>query len=350
VLFLERDTEWYASNRDDRAPAGCRVELYGSVAELRRRFREEVAAADAAIVGSYVPEGVEVLRWVLDTARGLRLFYDIDTPITLAQLAEGRETYLTPESVRELDGYLSFTGGPLLGRLEREFGAQVALPLYCSVDPEAYAPEQQAPQRDLGYLGTYSADRQPTLDRLLTEPARAWPEGRFVVAGPCYPELDWPRNVERIEHVAPGQHRAFYGSLRFTLNVTRRDMIESGYSPSVRLFEAAACAVPIVSDVWSGIEEFFEPGSEIVLATSSEQVLELLRGVRDEERRAIGERARARVLRQHTALHRAKQLEGYVLELRAGRLGAGRAAASAGPRSRRAEGRAAEVPAKAVDS
>src|SRR5207253_6090561 len=108
----------------------------------------------------------------------------------------------------------------------------------------------EVPQRwDLGYLGTYSADRQPALDQLMLQPARRWPLGRWVVAGPQYPaSLDWPSGVERLEHVSPDQHRGFYSAQRFTLNLTRAAMLRAGYSPSVRLFEAAACGTPIISD------------------------------------------------------------------------------------------------------
>lgn len=335
VTFLERDVPWYASNRDAPEPQGCRLELYDSLEQLRERFSGLVQDADAVIVGSYVPDGAEVTRWVVETARGLTFFYDIDTPITLEKLRSGEPTYIAPATIPALDAYLSFTGGPALETIERGLGAKCALPLFCSVDAELYRPREFAPYRDLGYLGTYSADRQPTLDMLLTEPARRIPTGRFIVAGPCYPAREWPPNVERVEHVAPGEHPDFYGSLRYTLNVTRADMVKSGYSPSVRLFEAAACGVPIISDLWSGIEEFFEPNAEIFLARSSADVYRILTELPEDERRRTAEQARDRVLRHHTALHRAQKLEHYVEELRAGREGALRASRSRSPRARR---------------
>ncbi|HET9954803.1 MAG TPA: glycosyltransferase [Polyangiaceae bacterium] len=319
VSFLERDMPWYAENRDEHNPEGCTVALYSSIGELEEQHRDMVRNADAVIIGSYVPDGQEVMDWVLSTARGLTLFYDIDTPVTLERLRRGEATYLNRDSVRRLDAYLSFSGGPVLHQIESELGARLALPLYCSVDAARYVPTGDQPARDFGYLGTYSADRQPTLDRLLTEPARHWSEGRFVVAGPCYPQTEWPDNVQRIEHIAPGDHPSFYCSLRFTLNVTRADMIQRGYSPSVRLFEAAACGVPIISDAWSGLEEFFTPGSEILLPRSGPDVLKILRGMPESERREIGQRARHRVLNRHTSLHRALELEHYVTELQAGR-------------------------------
>lgn len=314
VLFLEHDKPWYAANRDCPKPPYGRTELYEGWDDLRDRFAADVGNADLVIVGSYVPEGVRVGSWVTQTARGTTAFYDIDTPVTLAKLARGDTEYLSHELVGRYDLYLSFTGGPTLDRLEREFGARRARALYCSVDPELYFPEQRAPKWDLGYLGTYSVDRQPTLQRLLLEPAARWPAGRFVVAGPQYPaELAWG-SVQRIEHLPPAEHRGFYNDQRFTLNVTRADMIAAGYSPSVRLFEAAACGVPIISDWWDGLDTLFVPGEEVLIARSADDVLGYLHDLSEEERRAIGGRAREKVLTAHTAAHRVLELEGYAAE------------------------------------
>jgi len=315
VLFLERDVPWYASNRDMPRPPYGRTELYTSLEDLRARFTADVRQADLVIVGSYVPQGVEVGQWVQRTAQGVPAFYDIDTPVTLAKLARGDYEYLTPDLIPGYRLYLSFTGGPLLRRIERELGSPAARPLYCSVDPELYMPRTSEPRWDLGYLGTYSEDRQPTLNHLMLKAAREWRGGRFVVAGPQYPaSVQWPPNVERVEHLAPPEHAAFYNSQRFTLNVTRADMVQAGYSPSVRLFEAAACAVPIISDVWDGLDTLFIPGREILLSRSSTETLGFLRELSEKERRTLGAQARARVLAEHTAAHRAQGLETYALE------------------------------------
>ncbi|HEV7990601.1 MAG TPA: glycosyltransferase [Gemmatimonadaceae bacterium] len=318
VLFLERDVPWYAGNRDLSAPPYCRTALYASIPELESRFARDVQRADLVIVGSYVPDGIQVGEWVTELAEGVTAFYDIDTPVTLARLANGGTSYISTELIPRYDLYLSFTGGPTLGRLERELGSPCARPLYCAVDPSLYYPEPVAPRWELGYMGTYSDDRQPTLDRLLLQPARCWEDGRFIVVGPQYPaEIAWPHNVERREHLPPSEHRAFYISQRFTLNVTRADMIAAGHSPSVRLFEAAACGTPIVSDWWEGLDELFVPGKEIVVARDADDVLRLFHEVAEPERRAIGERARRRVLAEHTSAHRAAELETHVCAARA---------------------------------
>ncbi len=308
VLFLERDVPWYASHRDLTDPDFCRLEYYRDLRELAG-WRGEIAAADAVVVGSYVPDGIEVGEFVQAHARGLAAFYDIDTPVTLAALASGDCTYLSPALIPGYGIYLSFTGGPMLGVIERRYRSPAARALYCSVDPDAYYPVDAAQRYDLSYLGTYSDDRQAMLQRLLIEPARRLPDHRFVVAGPQYPEsIDWPANVERIEHLAPAQHAEFYSASRFTLNVTRADMITAGYSPSVRLFEAAACATPIISDNWPGLSTLFEPGREIILADSADTVVAALAT----DAAALGRAARARILAAHTAVHRAAELEGFL--------------------------------------
>jgi spore maturation protein CgeB len=320
LLFLEREVPWYAEHRDLPNPGYTRLGLYRSLAELRRRFADAIASADCVVLGSYVPQGIAVGRWVLETAAGLTSFYDIDTPVTLAKLERDDCDYLARELIPRFDFYLSFTGGPMLDLLELEYDARSARALYCSVDPEHYFPTRAPKKWTLGYLGTYSADRQTALERLIMTPACLLPQMSFVVAGPQYPPaVVWPPNVARIEHLPASRHRAFYNSQRFTANLTRADMRAAGYSPSVRLFEAAACATPVISDDWAGLNQFFVPEEEILIAKSTADVLEMLRGISPRQARAIGERARQRVLAEHTAEHRAEEFELAVAEARDGK-------------------------------
>lgn len=320
VLFLERDTPWYATHRDLPTPPYGNTRLYSNFTELKDCFDAAIRSADLVIIGSYVPDGIDVGTWVMARARGITAFYDIDTPVTLSKLAQKDYEYLSPALIPQYDLYLSFTGGPLLAHLQRDYHAQRARPLYCSVDPELYYPGDDNHEYDLGYLGTYSSDRQPPLETLLVEPARRLPLQRFVVAGPQYPKaLRWPSNVRRIEHLPPSEHRSFYNAQRFTLNITRAAMARAGYSPSVRLFEAAACSVPVVSDAWVGLDEFFTPDREIFVCRSTADALQILSETRDYVRRRAGEKARRRVLRAHTPAHRAQALETYVDEVAAGR-------------------------------
>jgi spore maturation protein CgeB len=315
VLFLERDVPWYAGNRDMPDPPYGRTRLYSGLAELKESYTRAVRDADLVIVGSYVPQAVQIGEWVLLEANGVTAFYDIDTPVTLAKIERGDNEYLTRALIMRYDLYLSFTGGPTLTRLEKLYRSPRAQVLYCSVDPLNYFPEDLPKKWDLGYIGTYSEDRQPAMEALMLGPAQTATEKSFVVAGPMFPEtVNWPGNVERIEHLPPCEHRSFYNSQYFTLNLTRRDMVLAGYSPSVRLFEAAACGTPIITDYWRGLHDAFEPGREILVAQTGDDTLKFLRETTEEQRLAMSERLRARVLRQHTCIDRAKQLEQYVLD------------------------------------
>jgi spore maturation protein CgeB len=316
ILFLEKDVPWYSPHRDMPAPDFCKVGLYKTNEELKNNYKKEVAEADVVIVGSYVQQGVEVGNWAIETANGVTAFYDIDTPVTLAKLERKDYEYLDPNIIPKYDLYLSFSGGPILKHLEDHYGSPMARALYCSVDPDLYYPEDQPKTWKLGYLGTYSDDRQPTVEELLNKPAANFSSEKFVVAGPQYPEdYTWSKNVERIDHLPPAEHRKFYNSQEFTLNVTRQDMIKAGYSPSVRLFEAAACGVPIISDYWDGIHSIFEQGTEILIARSSDEVEEYFRNTSESQRKEIGENSRQKVLKFHTARARAKELINYVKEV-----------------------------------
>jgi spore maturation protein CgeB len=312
VTFLERDVPWYARNREFDHQPYCSINLYSTLDELKDRFSSVIAKADAVVVGSYVPEGVAVGRWVTCTAKHVTSFYDIDTPVTLAKLRDGTCEYLSYDLIRKYQLYLSFTGGPTLEFIERRLGSPCAFPLYCSVDAKLYRPESVDKRWDIGYLGTYAPDRQSKLDRLLLGVARQSTSKSFAVAGPQYPEsIQWPANVEHIYHLPAMDHRRFYNSQRFTLNLTRRDMVQAGYSPSVRLFEAAACGIPILTDEWPGLDRFFQPHSEILPVATTADVISYLK-MPDERRKQIGENARRRTLRFHTAAVRAQEFERYV--------------------------------------
>lgn len=319
VVFFEHDLEWYRDNRDLPRPDFCRVQLFEEWEAVVPRARRELADADVGMVGSYFPDGIPAVDELQQSKVPVKAFYDIDTPITVTALRErGATDYLTAEQVAGLDVYFSFTGGPVLLELENRFGAPRAVPLYCSFDPERYRrwPARKRFACDLSYMGTYAADRQPKIEEFFCSPARRLPRQRFLLAGPQYPKpLQWPANVRRITHLNPRWHPAFYSASRLTLNVTRRDMVQAGYSPSVRLFEAAACGAAIVSDNWPGLDAFFHPGEEILLPTSAGDVVRYLTEYSDGELQQIGERAQERVLAQHTSERRAQEFEACVAEV-----------------------------------
>ena len=314
VLFLEREQPCHAEHRDLAEPDWCRLEFYTGE-RGHEAFADRIAAADAVIVGSCVPDGRAVGRFVQATARNVTAFYDIDTPDTLAALSRGACAYLDADLVAGYGLYLSVTGGPTLTRIERRWGSPAARALFCTVDTDLYRPVRTRRRWDLSYIGTYSPDRQPTLQRLLLEPARRAPELRFAVAGPLYPDtIHWPANVERFDRVGPADQPGFYGASRFTLTVTRADMIAAGHSPSARLFEAAACETPIVSDRWDGLENFFRPGRDILLPEGANEVVQILRDMPETRRLAIATGGAARIRGSHDAYARATQLEDYLME------------------------------------
>ncbi|HLK31660.1 MAG TPA: glycosyltransferase [Terriglobales bacterium] len=314
IVFFEKNLEWYASNRDLPDPAFCEMRIFEQWRAVLPQVRRELSGCDVALVGSYVPDGISAIREVLESTAAVKAFYDIDTPVTVAQLREtGTTDYLQGDQIPGFDLYFSFTGGPMLRELEERFGARRALPLYCSVDASEYRPwpVHKRYESDMSYMGTYAPDRQPKIEELLCTPARRLPGQKFLLAGPQYPRnLRWPANVRRIRHLNPRWHARFYSSSRLTLNVTRRAMVKAGYSPSVRLFEAAACGATMVSDNWPGLDSLFVPGKEILIPSGPDDVVRYLQD--PAELRSIGQRAQERVLAEHTAERRAEQFEQYV--------------------------------------
>lgn len=312
VTFFEKEVPWYATNRDlwEMWP-GAELVLYPDWRSIAAKARRDVQSADVAIVTSYCPDGRAAAALTLDEALGLKAFYDLDTPVTLARLDQGEQVpYLPEDGLGGFDLVLSYTGGRALEELRSRLGARRTTPLYGHVDHYWHKPAEHEPwySADLSYLGTYAADRQEGVERLLIEPARRRPKCDFLVGGSKYPDaIDWPANVRKLEHIPPAHHPSFFCSSRLTLNVTRADMARMGWCPSGRLFEAAACGAAMVSDDWDGLGAFFDPGEEILIARSSEEVVAAL-DRSDEELRAIGKRARQRVLDEHTSMHRARTL------------------------------------------
>ena len=312
VTFFERDVPYYAQHRDLTELPGGQLVLYSEWAEALREVRHQLADSDVAMVTSYCPDGVPATEAVLASRARARVFYDLDTPVTLDRLRRGKPVgYIGPDGLGEFDLVLSYTGGAALEGLRRELGARRVAPLYGSVDPEFHHPVPAVEQyrADLSYLGTYAEDRQECLERLFIEPARRLPLQRFLIGGALYPAaFPWAPNIHFARHVAPGEHPAFFCSSRLTLNVTRGTMAAMGYCPSGRLFEAAACGTPILSDAWEGLEQFFEPRRELLVACSADEVIEALE-VSEAELGRLARAARERTLANHTADNRVQELE-----------------------------------------
>jgi len=311
VLFFERDVPYYRMHRDMTDPRGCDLRLYAEWDDIRDAARDALASADVGMVTSYCPDAQGATDLVLES-NALRVFYDLDTGVTLARLKAGDSVpYLPAHGLGDFDLVLSYTGGRALEELTA-LGARRVAPLYGSVDPDAHAPRAAAedlPHGHLSYLGTYAADRQQRLEELFIEPARRRPDRKFVIGGSQYPaDFPWTHNIYYVWHMPPPRHSAFYGSSTITLNVTRGAMAELGYCPSGRLFEAAACGTPILSDTWEGLDTFFDPGREILVARTTDDALAAL-DLSQEELVRVARAGRERTLAEHTADSRARSLE-----------------------------------------
>lgn len=312
IIFFERDLPYYAAHRDLSTIPGGSLIFYSDWDSILPTARRELSDADLAIVTSYCPDGRSASALVLNSSADIKSFYDLDTPITLSRLEAGDDVpYLPENGLGDFDLVLSYTGGKALEALQSRLGARNVAPLYGSVDPAAHAPAAPLPpfRGDISYLGTYAADRQARLIELFIEPARLLPHKKFIIGGAQYPaEFPWTTNIHFVRHLPPADHPAFYSSSRLTLNVTRQSMAEMGYCPSGRLFEAAACRTAILSDTWEGLDEFFTPGEEILIATNSTEAAATL-SFTDAELHRIARAGQERALAQHTAAHRAAELE-----------------------------------------
>lgn len=320
ITFFERDAPWYAETREALEIRNLDVVIYPDWQGARAAAARALRGADAGIVTSYCADGADAARLLEETPGIARLFYDLDTPVTLDLLSRGeRPAWLPPEGLSGFDLVLSFTGGAALTRLRDELSARRVVPLYGSVDPDAHRPVAPvaAYHADLSYLGTYAADRQAMLDRLFIEAALRRPDHRFVIGGALYPpDFRWAENIHFVRHLPPPEHPAFFSSSRLTLNVTRAAMAALGWCPSGRLFEAAACGTPLLSDSWQGLEEFYTPGSEILIARDTRDTLAAL-DLDDGALHRIASRARERTLDEHSAARRALELEAALSSIHA---------------------------------
>lgn len=311
LVFFEQDVPYYAMNRDLTEVPGGELVLYPDWDEVRPRAARAVAEGDVAMVTSYCPHGLQAGELVAQAPRALRVFYDLDTPVTLARLGAGDEVgYIGPRGLADYDLVLSYTGGAALEALRQRLGARRVEPLYGHVDPDVHRPVAPVERfaADLSYLGTWAADRQAAVEELFVEPARCRPERRFLIGGAQYPEnFPWTRNIYFVRHLPPPEHPAFFSSSRLTLNVTRQAMAEMGWCPSGRLFEAAACGTPVISDVWEGLDAFFAPGREILTARRAEDVTGGLDRDNGELTR-MARAARERTLAEHSSDRRAATL------------------------------------------
>jgi spore maturation protein CgeB len=316
VVFFERDVPYYAGARDLFEIEGGRLVLFSCWDDVRSIAKNELRDADAAIVTSYCPDAIAAADMIHDQDRALPIFYDLDTPVTLARIEAGEAvSYIPSDGLKRFKIVLSFTGGQsLFEHYRRRLDARNIHPLYGHVDADVHRPVMPQPhyRADLSYLGTYSGDRWPALKMLFVEPARMRSDLRFLIGGAQYPaDFPWSPNIYFVRHLPPSEHAPFFASSRLTLNITRQAMANMGWCPSGRLFEAAACGTALLSDRWQGIDNFFEPGEEILIAEDGRQTVAAL-DMSDVELDRIAQRARERTLDQHSSSRRAGELVAHI--------------------------------------
>ena len=321
--FFERDVPYYANTRDWAAlpPSlgGSKLVLYSDWSTIEARVRRELVNCDAAIVSSYCFDAQAATDAILDAHHPLAVFYDLDTPVTLEALRSGKQvSYIPWRGLGDFDLVLSYTGGAALEALRSDLCAHRVRALYGHVDPDVHQRIDPVPhyRAALSWLGSYCPDRHAMLEELFVAAARARPNARFLIAGGHYPEhFPWSKNVSFVEHLPPQDHAALFSSSRLTLNVTREPMARLGWCPTGRLFKAAACAAAVLSDEWCGLDDFYTPGEQILVARDTADTLAAL-DMSDARLQAIGRAARERTLDEHTSLHRARQLVHYLEEIR----------------------------------
>ncbi len=333
ITFYEPDAFDRQANRDIDPPDWCRVVVYDATVPALKQVAAEAARADIVVKASGVGhEDDLLLAEVMAAARpgALRIFWDVDAPATLAEVQAAPDHPLR-RALPGLDLVLTYGGGDPVARAYRALGAADCLPVYNAVDPETHHPV--APLRkyacDLVFLGNRLPDREARVDRFLLEPARMLPARRFLLGGSGWPGAALPPNVAAPGHVPTADHNALNCSARLVLNIARDSMASTGFSPATRVFEAAGAGACVLTDAWEGIEMFLTPGEEILVARDAQDVAACVDGMRADNLAAIGARARARVLAEHTFQRRAAQVDALFAGRAAARAPARRAGARA---------------------
>jgi spore maturation protein CgeB len=313
VTFYEPDAYDRQKHRDIPDPEWARVVVYPPTQDGVERALEAASDADILVKAS----GVGVFDTFLETElprlgteHRLTVFWDVDAPATLERIRDDEDDPFRL-SVPRFDLVLTYGGGPPVMAEYLRFGARRCVPIYNALDPDTHhpVPPQQRFAADLAFLGNRLPDREARVREFFLEPARRLPDRRFVLGGSGWGEhVDLPPNVDYVGHVYTRDHNAFNCSPHAVLNVNRDSMARFGWSPPTRVFEAAGAGACLICDAWEGLEDFLEPGREVLGVGSGADVASLLSRLGTDEARRIGEAARARVLAEHTYVHRAAEL------------------------------------------
>jgi spore maturation protein CgeB len=309
VTFYEPDAYERQQHRDIPDPEWATVVVYDNNEESAHRVLAEAAKADIVIKASGVgvfDELLEAQVLKLRKENQLVIFWDVDAPATLERMTNNTEDPFR-ELVPQYDMILTYGGGQPVIDAYAAFGASRCIPIYNALDPETHypVPDEEKFKCDLAFLGNRLPDREARVEEFFLKAAAKLPEQTFKIGGSGWGDKSMPSNVHYIGHVYTKEHNAFNCTPKAVLNISRDSMAKMGFSPATRVFEAAGAGACIITDYWIGIDYFFEPGKEILVAASGDEVAKVLSSLSADEAKAIGEAAKTRVLQYHTYAHRA---------------------------------------------
>ncbi|HEV7249869.1 MAG TPA: glycosyltransferase [Shinella sp.] len=321
ITFYEPDVFGRQENRDIDPPDWCRVAVYPGTLEGLKSASAHAAAADVVVKASGVGfEDDLLLAQVMQHARptALKIFWDVDAPATLAELAAVPDHPLR-KALPDLHLVLTYGGGDPVARAYRALGARACIPVYNALDPQTHHPVAKIGRFavDLAFLGNRLPDREARVEEFFFGPALACPDQRFLIGGSGWDDKPMPSNISLVGHVSTRDHNAFNVSPKIVLNVSRDSMARNGFSPATRVFEAAGAGACLLTDAWEGIEQFLKPGEEVLVARDGKDVAAILRSVTPEKAQAMGKRAMVRVLAEHTYERRAQLVDRLLRERKA---------------------------------
>ena len=316
ITFYEPDAFERQSHRDIDPPPWCRVVVYPATEAGLRQVLSEAGAADLVVKASGV--GVfdtELLAGILAHSRpnALRVFWDVDAPATLAEMAEA-PTHPLRAALPQLDLVLTYGGGDPVVNAYGALGAARCIPVYNALDPQTHHPVPLDPRyaADLSFLGNRLPDREARADDFFFDAARRAPGQRFLLGGSGWEDKAAPPNVVKLGHVPTEAHNALNVSARTVLNISRNSMASTGFSPATRVFEAAGAGACLMTDGWEGLALFLTPGEEVLVVRDGADLADALQGLSADRAAAIGQAALRRVLAEHTYDRRARMLDGLL--------------------------------------
>jgi spore maturation protein CgeB len=314
VTFYEPDAYGRQQHRDMADPDWARVVVYSADGtDAVRRCLRDAEGADVIVKASGVGAFDELLEAAvpaMKTPANLVAFWDVDAPATLDRMRDNPADPFRP-LVSQYDVVLTYGGGgPVVAAYEAA-GARRCVPVYNALDPSTHHPVPPDPRFacDLGFLGNRLPDREARVEEFFLRAASALRDRAFLIGGNGWHDKSMPANVRDVGHVFTADHNAFNCTPLAVLNVNRDSMARYGFSPATRVFEAAGAGACLITDAFVGVETFFAPGEEILVAVDGDEVAEHVRSLAPRRARQIGQAALKHALAEHTYDHRAALVE-----------------------------------------